>query len=255
MVAQPKVSRPLVIHGISGRNPLALSPKLLKKQVSTYKFQRLDSGGSVSDDSKSASSATSLEEGYSSSEGGGAAVAPRIKASSASAAQVRSKFMNKLGIAPQMPEGTTSNPVVKRRDLEEPSYEIELNDQGKATTTTNNAKSALFRFFTPQSSSVSSSEEEKENAADQESESDGNNTNQRRSVKFHDAVTVYPVPLHTAYSSRIRDTVWTSVSEMEENIARNCLEFSAEHWDAAQVVEDQDMILYHGELVHPVHFA
>uniref|UniRef100_A0A7S3LBV7 Uncharacterized protein n=1 Tax=Amphora coffeiformis TaxID=265554 RepID=A0A7S3LBV7_9STRA len=246
MVAE--VSRPLVIHGIPGRNPLALSPKLLQKKVPAYKFLRDDSPDYSSDISKASStSLSSLDEqqSSSSSESGNVATTAiaRIKAPSATAAQVRSKFMNKLGIAPQMPEGATTTRThhIKRRDLEEPSYETELNDQFKAVSRT----PALFRFFTPQSSVVSEG-------------SDDINTEQKsekRSVHFNPSVVVHPIPLHTAYSKRIKDTVWTSVSEMEENVARNCLEFAAENWDAAQVVEDQDMVVYHGELVHPVHFA
>ena len=249
MVAQPKVSRPLVIHGIQGRNPLALSPSLLKQQIAPYKFHRVESREYASDDSKASSSSLSSLEESSSSEAGVATPIARIKApSSTTAAEVRSKFMNKLGIAPQIPEGTTTTrtPHVKRRDLEEPSYETELNDQAKAASRT----SALFRFFTPQSSSVSSGSDSNDNDATATAAKP-----EKRSVHFNSAVVVYPIPLHTAYSNRIRDTVWTSVAEMEENVARNCLEFAAENWDGAQVVEDQDMVIYHGELVHPVHFA
>jgi len=260
MVAQPpKVSRPLVIHGITGRNPLALSPKLLKQKVPLqYKFHLADpsndyssdhskgsstSLSSLDDEQQSSSSSSSCENGNVNTT---AAVA-KIKAPSATAAEVRSKFMNKLGIAPQLPEGAaiTRTHEIRRRDLEEPSYETELNDQSKAVSQT----PAFFRLFTPQSSTVSEAG----------SDNTDNNTEQKKSgkraVNFNPSVVVHPIPLHTAYSKRIRDTVWTSVSEMEENVARNCLEFAAENWDATQVVDDQDMVLYHGELVHPVHFA
>ena len=76
-----------------------------------------------------------------------------------------------------------------------------------------------------------------------------------RSVSFDSSVTVHPIPRYSDYSSRIRNTIWTSVEEMQESAARNYYEFAAENWDWRQVAEDQDMIIYHGERIHPVHFA
>jgi hypothetical protein len=76
-----------------------------------------------------------------------------------------------------------------------------------------------------------------------------------RAVSFHSAVTVHPIPKHTAYSNRIRATIWTNPMEMQESAARNCFEFAAENWDWRQVAEDQDMVHYQGERIHPIHFC
>ena len=121
-----------------------------------------------------------------------------------------------------------------------------------------------FAFFQQQqSSTVSSSSSDSSSVATEpettasptEGEANDNNATTIRSVRFAPTVQVHPIPKHSAFSRRIRETVWTSSQEMEENVARNCIEFAAEDWDWQQVLEDQDMIVYHGELVHPIHFA
>jgi len=41
---------------------------------------------------------------------------------------------------------------------------------------------------------------------------------------------------------------------MQENAARNCYEFASENWDWKQAVEDEGMVQYGGERIHPIHF-
>jgi hypothetical protein len=81
------------------------------------------------------------------------------------------------------------------------------------------------------------------------------NNNNNKAVTFHTSVTVHPIPKHTAYSNRIRETIWTNPMEMQVSAARNCFEFAAENWDWKQVADDQDMVYYQGERVHPIHFC
>jgi len=69
-------------------------------------------------------------------------------------------------------------------------------------------------------------------------------------------VAVRPIPSHKVYSDRIKSTVWSSAWELEENVARNSLEFSFENWDPDQVLdEDTGLLYYRGELIHPIHFG
>jgi hypothetical protein len=75
----------------------------------------------------------------------------------------------------------------------------------------------------------------------------------KKSVSFDAAVTVHPVPTRFDFSDRIRGFMWTPASEMQENAARNYLEFMAEGWDWHSVVDDKDMIVIDGERIHPVH--
>lgn len=75
------------------------------------------------------------------------------------------------------------------------------------------------------------------------------------SVSFHPSVKVHTIPTRTAYSDRIRGALWTHPLEMQQNAARNSLEFAAEGWDWRQVADDEDMVVCRGERIHPIHFV
>lgn len=78
--------------------------------------------------------------------------------------------------------------------------------------------------------------------------------NFRKGVAFDASVKVLPIPSRTCYSNRIRNELWMPPEEIQQNAARNSLEFAAEGWNWENVAEDSDMVLYEGELVHPIHF-
>ena len=171
---------------------------------------------------------------------------PRAVAPAPCAARVRSRFLNRLGISPPMSSRCTSptaaaarRPRPLSRDSQDESFQVSLKGDGEEES---KAADMSFGFFR-QSSSLSSSAGSQSPPASE------------RCVSFAPAVTVHPIPKHTAYSARIRETLWTNPTEMQESAARNCLEFASENWDWRQVAEDQDMVYYHGELVHPVHVA
>jgi hypothetical protein len=74
-------------------------------------------------------------------------------------------------------------------------------------------------------------------------------------VRFDLAVKVHTIPNRIEYSDRIRATLWTDPIEMQQNAARNTIEYAAEGWDWTQVADDSDMIIMNnGERIHPVHF-
>lgn len=74
-------------------------------------------------------------------------------------------------------------------------------------------------------------------------------------VSFDSTVTVHPIPKRKAYSDRMWSQLWYTKHEQDTNIARNCIEFAAENWDANSVYMDDDMIATDdGERMHPVHF-
>lgn len=77
----------------------------------------------------------------------------------------------------------------------------------------------------------------------------------KRRIVFNPEVKVQPIPSHADFSGRIRRVMWTDAVEMDENTARNCLEFTAEGWDWRNVLVDEDMIVINGEKIHPVHLA
>lgn len=74
-----------------------------------------------------------------------------------------------------------------------------------------------------------------------------------RVVRFHSCVTVRPIPSHQQYSERVRRQLWSDRSEMHRSVSRNTLEFAAEHWDWRQAAEEKDMIWCNGQFIHPVH--
>ena len=73
-------------------------------------------------------------------------------------------------------------------------------------------------------------------------------------LRFDPIVQVHPIPSYKVYSDRIRQTIWTNAYELQEQVARNSLEFSYEHWDANRVLDEDNGLIYHkGEWIHPVH--
>ena len=81
-------------------------------------------------------------------------------------------------------------------------------------------------------------------------------TKRRKRCAFNETVRVVPIPLRTAYSHRVRNRIWSNSTEIQENAARNTIEFASEGWDWRAVLLDEAM--HHctttGELIHPIHY-
>jgi len=77
-----------------------------------------------------------------------------------------------------------------------------------------------------------------------------------RKVNFEESVRVVRIPSHKEYSSRVRDSYWTSAEEIYEMACRNLVEFDMEGHDWENVAEETQMIWCEdlGMLVHPAHF-
>jgi hypothetical protein len=73
-------------------------------------------------------------------------------------------------------------------------------------------------------------------------------------VCFDASVRVHPIPARSDYSRRMRSALWIPQMEIQQNAARNTLEFAAEEWDVEKVLDDEHMVMYGGERVHPIHF-
>lgn len=69
-------------------------------------------------------------------------------------------------------------------------------------------------------------------------------------------VAIVPIPKREEYTQRVKQSLWTSGSELYENAVRNSIEFAAEGWDWRKAVEECNMIPINGsdELIHPIHF-
>ena len=74
-------------------------------------------------------------------------------------------------------------------------------------------------------------------------------------IAFSNEVSVLPIPMRNEYSSRIKDRLWDNRLEVQNNIARNTVEFAAEGWNWRTVTEDDGMYVcsVSGALIHPVH--
>jgi hypothetical protein len=149
----------------------------------------------------------------------------------ASASHVRSRFLNHLGISRPTGVRTKQHPKLTSSGSHSGSFCVNLKaDYGKQDSTLGKSSSSL--------TTVASS-----------------NTSMKRRVAFDVEVTVHPIPRFSRYSDRIRATLWTPTAEVQSNAARNCYEFSAEGWNWRTVAVDEEMVLYRGELIHPIHFV
>lgn len=87
-------------------------------------------------------------------------------------------------------------------------------------------------------------------------ESSNSTRRRRKRCVFNETVRVIPIPLRTEYSNRVRDRIWSNSVEIQENAARNTIEFASEGWDWRAVLLDEAM--HHctttGELIHPIHY-
>jgi hypothetical protein len=149
----------------------------------------------------------------------------------ASASHIRSRFLNHLGISRPAQAQTEHHPKHISSGPCSGSFFVTLKaDHGKADNALGQISSSL--------TTVASS-----------------NTSMRRSVTFDADVTVHPIPRFSRYSDRIRNALWTPSAEVQANAARNAFEFAAEGWNWRYVFVDEDMVLYRGELIHPIHFV
>jgi hypothetical protein len=239
MVARMKISPTFIVDEAARKSQTALEAPAATFQ----KVQRVDSLSSADLDSSEDERVTQQQQQQqqeplsSSPPTAGLSTAP-------DATQLRSKFLNRLGISP--PPTDAPSRVRKPRSLRKDadSYTVGLTGQAAAEKV-----SRPFRFF-QKPSSVSS-----DSTTDSKPFTSGHLAQPTKGVHFGDTVTVHPILKHSAYSRRIRRTVWTDAREMQENVARNCLEFQAEGWELEGVLDDHAMVLYEGERIHPVHFA
>jgi hypothetical protein len=162
-----------------------------------------------------------------------------------SASHIRSRFLNRLGISDitMVPTFTRSPSQMRLLNQNHSFREILKADHGKQDKVLKskafpNASKSADATAMPTTPCIKSVK-----------------TSRRNQVSFDSQVHIMPIPSRNAYSKRIRNTIWMPMDELEHNVARNTLEFIAENWDWRQVAEDEDMVYYEGEMVHPVHFV
>jgi hypothetical protein len=106
----------------------------------------------------------------------------------------------------------------------------------------------------------------------------------RHSLQFNESVTVMAIPMRNEYSRQVRSKLWSNRLELQQNAARNVVEFAAEgyvlfckipryrvsyfshtvgplyspwlgRWNWRTVVEDERMYVcaFSGQRIHPCH--
>jgi len=75
-------------------------------------------------------------------------------------------------------------------------------------------------------------------------------------IQFNTTVQSMPIPSHTEYSTRMRQTMYgPNRYERHENVQRNVREYAFEGWNVHHVLEEDQMYLDTGSMtfIHPVH--
>lgn len=90
-----------------------------------------------------------------------------------------------------------------------------------------------------------------------DSEEEGPATKRCKRIRFKETVEVVPIPTRSEYTLEMRSNVWSSTREIQENAARNTIEFAHDGWDWRKVADEElfQECRVSGKWIHPVHCA
>jgi len=78
-----------------------------------------------------------------------------------------------------------------------------------------------------------------------------------RWVHFHHVVSGVEISSHRDYAPHVRETLWNSFEEIQQNAARNLIEFRADGWEWRNATEESQMLrasAMGGALIHPASY-
>lgn len=83
---------------------------------------------------------------------------------------------------------------------------------------------------------------------------DMSSRNNRNRVHFKDSDIVALIPNRNDYDAATKKLLWSSLKEVKKNAKRNRIEFQADGSNWKKCTEEEEMVFYHGHLIHPVTF-
>jgi allophanate hydrolase subunit 2 len=145
-----------------------------------------------------------------------AAAPPAAALKPATDHEMRSKFLNMIGVDPKPLPPTVENQVTKMQNLSTSvsSSTAWVNPRGKVASYHESLK------YDPHADKMYSKKRKTATSVVPEKP--------KKSLLFNETVEVVPIPMRTEYSSRVRSRMWSNAYEIHSNAARNTVEFAAE---------------------------